>query len=363
MSCSANEYFPNQLFGASIYLKEGIDYESPATQAAIAQLAGKVEASKWVASQVDSWLIRYLEWRVLCADGLLSDADCVGFVSGHSFYRNLHAFVDTPYGQDNRGDIIWAAAGAGPDSSPVGTRLRFSHPAWLAEKAADQEDCVAEMRAIVAASGLSALPFGQDYVFWEVWSMLVTELRDNLLTALACIFICCNLLLLHPFGALALAVMVSMAEVSLFGYMATVDVPLNSVTLAICVMSIGLIVDYCAHIMHQFMLETGTRAERTKLCIANMGTGVFCGATTTFLGFIPILFATFEVGRVFAKMFFGIIGIGISIAFVLLPVTLSLIGPEPNIPPHHYESSVESNDGDEQVTTEENPTAEIQEYE
>ena len=138
--------------------------------------------------------------------------------------------------------------------------------------------------------------------------------------------------------------MVAMAESMLLAYMATADVALNSVTLAICVMSVGLIVDYCAHIMHQFMLETGTLEVRTKLCIANMGTGVFCGATTTFLGFIPILFATFEVGRVFAKMFFGIIGIGISIAFVLLPVTLSLIGPAPNVPEHNYSGGDQSTD-------------------
>jgi predicted RND superfamily exporter protein len=88
--------------------------------------------------------------------------------------------------------------------------------------------------------------------------MIITELRDNLLTSLLCIFLCCNLLLLHPFAALALTLMVAIAEAMLLAYMATAGVALNSVTLAICVMSVGLIVDYCAHIMHQFMLEQGT---------------------------------------------------------------------------------------------------------
>ena len=117
---------------------------------------------------------------------------------------------------------------------------------------------MAELRELVAASGIDAFPFGQDYVFWEVWSMIITELRDNLLTSLLCIFLCCNLLLLHPFAAVALTLMVAIAEAMLLAYMATAGVALNSVTLAICVMSVGLIVDYCAHIMHQFMLEQGT---------------------------------------------------------------------------------------------------------
>jgi hypothetical protein len=71
------------------------------------------------------------------------------------------------------------------------------------------------------------------------------------------------------------------------------------------------------------------------------------------LGFVPILFATFEVGRVFAKMFFGIIGIGISVAFILLPVCLSLFGPAPNVPPHDYEEgngAVDSGGAEEPAT-------------
>eukprot|EP01052_Picozoa_sp_SAG31_P034141 SAG31_NODE_3946_length_3729_cov_3.942975_3_plen_380_part_00 len=334
-----DHYFPTQLFQGGVYLKGGLDYELPATQEKLAQMVDSIESSRWVESEVDSWVTRYLEWRVLCEDSILAAADCAGYEATNSFNGNLRAFVNTPYGQDNKDDIVWAAD-AGIDDPPTSSRLRFSHPAWLAAEASDQENCVAEMRKLVDASGLDAFPFGQDYVFWEVWSQIITELRNNLLTALFCIFICCNLLLLHPVAALALTLMVSMAECMLFAYMATADVALNSVTLAICVMSIGLIVDYCAHIMHQFMLEEGTREERTKLCIANMGTGVFCGATTTFIGFIPILFASFEVGRVFAKMFFGIIGIGISIAFILLPVSLSLVGPAPNVPPHDYEEDV-----------------------
>lgn len=131
-------YFPTQLFRGGIYLKGELDYELPATQEKLAEMVTNVEASRWIESEVDSWLIRYLEWRVLCADDILSAQDCAGFVASNSFNANLRAFVGTPYGQDNKGDIIWAE-GAGVDDAPVSTRLQFSHPAWLAESAADQE--------------------------------------------------------------------------------------------------------------------------------------------------------------------------------------------------------------------------------
>jgi len=45
---------------------------------------------------------------------------------------------------------------------------------------------------------------------------------------------------------------------------------------------------------------------------------------------VPLYFARFEMGRVFAKMFFGIIFFGGLSAFAMIPALLTLVGPEPN---------------------------------
>ena len=111
-----------------------------------------------------------------------------------------------------------------------------------------------------------AFPFGGDYVFWEVWSLIIEELRNNLLTALFCMGLCCNFLLLHPGAAMGLVGMVIMAETMLFAYMATAGVALNSVTLAICVMSIGLIVDYCVSVSHSCLWVSMTCSDHGCRC-------------------------------------------------------------------------------------------------
>ena len=98
----------------------------------------------------------FLEWQILCADGILGAQDCAGFSgqsctatvagtdeaectaadisgyatvrptgwpgsqavceaaggcthdAGNSFYRNLRAFLVAPYGQDYRQDVVWS---------------------------------------------------------------------------------------------------------------------------------------------------------------------------------------------------------------------------------------------------------------
>ena len=48
----------------------------------------------------------------------------------------------------------------------------------------------------------------------------------------------------------------------------------------------GLVVDYSAHIAHMFMTSKGTKRERAATAVTDMGSGVFSGAFTTFIGFL-----------------------------------------------------------------------------
>ena len=52
------------------------------------------------------------------------------------------------------------------------------------------------------------------------------------------------------------------------------------------VLAIGLCVDYAAHVGHTFMTVSGTRDERTKQTLANIGPAVLNGGFSTFLAFV-----------------------------------------------------------------------------
>ena len=71
----------------------------------------------------------------------------------------------------------------------------------------------------------------------------------------------------------------------------------------------GLCVDYSAHIAHAFMSTKGTRNERVKHALADIGPAVFNGGFSTFLAFVLLagsrshVFATFfKVIQIYNKI-------------------------------------------------------------
>jgi hypothetical protein len=58
------------------------------------------------------------------------------------------------------------------------------------------------------------------------------------------------------------------------------------------------------------------------------GVGIAAGSVSTFLGVLPLAFAASSTNRVFFKMMVGVILCGVLCGMILLPVLLSLFGPE-----------------------------------
>ena len=71
--------------------------------------------------------------------------------------------------------------------------------------------------------------------------------------------------------------------VNIIGYMHFWDLSLDSVTIIMLIIALGLSVDYAAHIGRAFMEVHGTPDERLRMCLENMGVAVFNGAVSTFL--------------------------------------------------------------------------------
>ena len=65
-----------------------------------------------------------------------------------------------------------------------------------------------------------------------------------------------------------------------------------------------------------------------------MGSGVFNGAFTTGVGFVPLLWAQMPMFVVFAQVFMMIISLGLLHGFIALPLMLAQWGPPP-VTVHH----------------------------
>ena len=114
----------------------------------------------------------------------------------------------------------------------------------------------------------------------------------------------------------------------LFGLMYAWGVSLNSISMIIIVMAIGFAVDYSAHIAHAFAKSTaGTSEQRAINALSTMGSSVTMGGMSTLVGMLITAFASSAVFRIFFKMMFGIVGLGLLHGLVFLPVLMALFSP------------------------------------
>ena len=115
----------------------------------------------------------------------------------------------------------------------------------------------------------------------------------------------------------------------------------NAVFVVNIVMSMGLAVEFCAHIAIAFLKVEGTRNERARLALENMGSAVLVGIASTKLigkfyrltaGVIVLGFAPSNLFKLYYfRMFLLIILIGVFNGLMFMPTMLSLIGPEPDL--------------------------------
>merc|ERR1719277_2669061 len=120
---------------------------------------------------------------------------------------------------------------------------------------------------------------------------------------------------------------VVMTIIDILGCMRMWGLAIDSVSVIQLVISVGLCVDYAAHVGHNFMTQEGSNAERVVRTLGDVGAAVLCGGISTFLGVMLLALSKSYVFRVLFQTFFLTVILGLAHGMVLLPVLLCLIGP------------------------------------
>merc|ERR1712048_1211058 len=104
---------------------------------------------------------------------------------------------------------------------------------------------------------------------------------------------------------------------------------MNVVTYVSLVLSIGLLVDFIMHIFLRFLESDSSmsREDRVKETLQTMGSSIFVGGVSTFLGVVPVALSTSFVLRNIFACFFAMVVLGICHGLMFLPVVLSFVGP------------------------------------
>jgi Niemann-Pick C1 protein len=136
------------------------------------------------------------------------------------------------------------------------------------------------------------------YVFFDQYTYIRGVMTQNILLGIAAVFFAIQIL-----SSLSIAIFISVAGflvmLQLMGCMWILNevlggfvIEMNAVFVVNLVTSIGFGVEFCNHIGMNFMKQQGTREERAKKALSNMGSSVLVGiASTKFIGVIVLAFA------------------------------------------------------------------------
>jgi len=328
--------------GAQVYIMtQGGNYFQ--AQAALTDIGSRLSSLDYMQSvegdAFDSWAVAF---RQAVSNGNVTGVThAQGIVSTESaYYTALKAWLSTA-GRDGgmkyRQDVVWVD---GNDASQGIRAARVSAEFRAINRVVGDRLVIDADRAIEVMDGLrdvtgswNDLPGGATaYTFrfltWETFRIIQRELYLSVGLCLAAVFVITLVLIAHPLTSLLVFLCVLMTIVDILGCMNMWGLAIDNVSVIQLVISVGLCVDYSAHVGHAFMTQEGaSRPERVVATLGNVGTAVMNGGVSTFLATMLLGLSRSYVFRVLFQTFFLTVLLGLLHGLVCLPALLSFVGP------------------------------------
>ena len=178
---------------------------------------------------------------------------------------------------------------------------------------------------------LKFFTYGGDYDIWEFFYKSSKEIRGTTICSVAAVTFATLMIIPHWTAVFFAFPLICVLYIDFLGVLQWAGVKVNPVSYVTLVMAIGLLVDYLLHVLLRYYETPGTRQEKVIEVLRSMGSSVMMGGITTFLGTIPLAFSSSEIFTTVFIAFITLVVLGISHGLILLPVILSILGPEDTV--------------------------------
>ncbi|XP_043207337.1 protein patched homolog 3-like [Amphibalanus amphitrite] len=326
---NVERFFPNEGHEGVVFLS-GLHLADNLPQMAL--LSQKLRAEPSI-EHVDSWYDEFQFYVNYNEYGELPER----FADGYEFLPLLGQFMFSPRGGKYQSFIQFnGTLTCGEPAPPItASMITFTHR--LMDGPREQIPAMVRVKELVNSvnfTGEAPLvqPLAEAYASWETDQVIEYELYRNMGLAMVCVFVMVLLLIANLTVCLLVLTCVLVTLVDVGGLMHFWGLTIDTVSCIDVVLAIGLCVDYAAHVGHTFLTERGDRRQRAADTLRDIGPAVFNGGFSTFIAFVFLATSTSHVFVTFFKVFFGVTVYGLFHGLVLLPVLLSLVGPEPYLP-------------------------------
>lgn len=187
----------------------------------------------------------------------------------------------------------------------------------------------AKVDQIIAEANISSKSFASSPIYqaWETDSIIAGELWRNLGLALGAVGLVALVMLGNLYLCLMVMACVMLTLVDVVGTLHFWDVTIDVISCVNIILATGLCVDYSVHLAHSFSVASGTRFDKTKRALMDLGPAIANAGMTTFLAVIILPASSSHVFLTFFKIFGLTVVYGVFHGLVFLPVLLSSLGP------------------------------------
>lgn len=332
----------------------GCRSDSLMAQLAVAEVCANVS---WVARAPSSWLDGYFDWvstegccRVddkgqFCRSDDLSCDKCrvrlnnLSRPVGDDFFRYIPFYTqDNPNEQCPFGGHPLHKMAISPNASyfmGYHSTLRQSSDFVSALRRSWEivDRAYSQLKRALPHSDLALYSYSVFYVFYEQYLSMHRQLYISIAVSLGLIFLLSFALTgFDLVVGLAVTITCWAILIDLLGLMIAWSVSLNAISIVNLVMSIGIAVEFCAHIAMNFARNRyviAGPADRALNSVKEIGSSVFTGiGLTKLIGISVLAFAQSQIFTIyFFRMYLGLVLFGLIHGMIFLPFLLSLIGP------------------------------------
>jgi len=167
---------------------------------------------------------------------------------------------------------------------------------------------------------------GKSFVIYiSQYDTLQTQLLQSAYVSVYGVFLAMTIILPWT-AAIICSLNLCMCVTNIIGFLYYIGESYNFVTTAICILSVGLCVDYSVHIMHVFLHCRGTKYERINTALTEIGPSIVNGGITSIIGVLLCLAGDAKSIVMFGGMAIMVVIFGLFQGLVVLPVLLAVMG-------------------------------------
>ncbi|XP_052775868.1 protein patched homolog 3-like isoform X2 [Mya arenaria] len=320
------KYYPDRGFDASIYC-DGMDYF--VNRRKLEAMYSDVTSDPYIQNgSVVFWYPAFTNYLKTTQDSMVTSQVKDGFPQSSEAFNSLLLY----FLQQREGRSFGQFIKFDNSSTPTiqATYIPFFHT-HQASSAGDI-DAMDSLMAILDKANFvngSCFSYGFKYLNNETNRVLKGELYRNLALAGLCVFIVTLLLISNLWTSILVFSCVAFTVIDVTGTLQFWDVTIDTATSILITLSVGLAVDYSAHVGHMFMTLLGDREDRAKATLCSIGPAVLNGGLSTFLAFVLLANSTSYGFMLFFRVFMTVVIFGLYHGLVYLPVILSWVGPSP----------------------------------